>query len=191
MVGVLLACKAGKEESSSTTTASAAPVASVAAATPSATATDTASAAPSAKPAAKKGKLGKKSGSKALGKGARGGTGASRPSSASLNKTSSRTMGLGDAVTVDPDPCDSLPDRVAECDGKKIYYCQDHNLEMLDCNKTAQAADYTSGDCFESDSAKIADCLGCDVDDDGSVLCCDFGGLICCDDKGNCFDPAD
>lgn len=133
-----------------------------------------------------------KADSKPLGKGQRGGGGTTRPV-ASSNKTSTTTAGLGDAVdpAPDPDPCDGLPDRTAECDGKKLYYCQDHNLNVVDCNATAKSASYGSGDCVEAPADHITDCLGCDVDDDGSALCCDFGGTICCDDKGNCFDPKD
>ncbi len=131
-----------------------------------------------------------KAGSKPLGHGQRGGSGSSRPAATS-NKTSSTTAGLGDDVdpAPDPDPCDGQPDRIAECDGKKLYYCKDSNLQVVNCDTVAKQASYTSGDCVEAPSDHITDCLGCDVDDDGSVLCCDFGGTICCDDKGNCFDP--
>lgn len=133
-----------------------------------------------------------KAGSKPLGHGNRGGSGSSRPQSSS-SKTSSTSAGLGDPVDPppDPDPCDGLPDREAECDGKKLYYCQDHNLSVVNCDTVAKQAAYTSGDCVEAPSDHITDCLGCDVDSDGSVLCCDFGGTICCDEKGDCFDPKD
>jgi len=146
----------------------------------------------SAKPATPAKTKRTKAGAKPLGKGTKGGSGGSRPT-ASSNKTSSTTAGLGDDVdpAPDPDPCENQPDRVAECDGKKLYYCQDHDLMVVNCDSVAKQASYTSGDCVEAPSDHITDCLGCDVDDDGSVLCCDFGGTICCDDKGNCFDPKD
>jgi len=191
VLAVVLACKSGKDDTPTATSAT--PVTSAAATAPPASTSAAASASETTPTPGKKKKLPGKTGSKSLGKGSRGGTGPSRPSSATILKTSTRTMGLGDDVTPkpNPDPCDSLPDRVAECDGKRIYYCQEHDMETLDCNKMAQSAGYTSGDCFESTSGGIADCLGCDVDDDGKVLCCDFGGLICCDNDGNCYDPPD
>ncbi len=158
---------------------------------PSATESAKPVATPTVKPAAKK-KTPSRAGSKPIGQAVRGGAGGSRPA-ASSNKTSSTTAGLGDLVSPapDPDPCDGLPDREAECDGKKLYYCQDHNLMVTDCNASAKAASYTSGDCVEAPSDHITDCLGCDVNDDGEALCCDFGNTICCDNNGSCFDPRD
>ena len=108
-------------------------------------------------------------------------------------KTSSTSFGLGDDVepAPNPDPCESLPDRLAECDGNKLYYCKDHDLQVLDCNATAKAADYSSGSCIEAPGDHLADCLGCDTNVDGEAMCCDFGNTICCDSSGMCFDPKD
>ena len=88
---------------------------------------------------------------------------------------------------VDVVDCSKLPDNVAECDKDKLYFCDDKELFVVDCNAEAKFGGAASGGCFEGE--KFIDCLGCGRAADGTNVCCDLTTSVCCDDAGDCWAP--
>ncbi|GAC1538492.1 MAG: hypothetical protein NVS3B10_29640 [Polyangiales bacterium] len=84
------------------------------------------------------------------------------------------------------DVCDDEPNGAAECDGDRLLFCHDHTLFQVDCNKAAKKAGFNlGGSCFERSDQ--VDCMGCELADDGSTVCCDNENGICCDQDGFCW----
>jgi hypothetical protein len=116
-----------------------------------------------------------------------GGQGATLPSAQSLRTpepSTDRQMRHRAQASAD---CSKLPDNAAECDGKTMYFCDDQQLWMVDCDAEAKFSGVTSGSCFEGE--KFVDCLGCTTADDGSQACCDFEMTVCCTPQGDCYSP--
>jgi hypothetical protein len=118
----------------------------------------------------------------------RGGSGPTRPSNLS-KKLSERGTDRESRTpaTVDMVDCNAAVDNAAECDGDKMFYCDDQQLWQVDCNAEAQHGGVASGGCFEAET--FTECLGCDVTADGSQACCDFEMTVCCDKDGSCYSP--
>ena len=118
----------------------------------------------------------------------RGGSGPVRPS-ASSKKLSERGTDrqMRQPATVDMVDCNAAPDNSAECDGDKMYYCDDQQLWQVDCNAEAKQGGVANGSCFEAET--FTECLGCDTTQDGSAACCDFQMTVCCDKDGACYSP--
>lgn len=118
----------------------------------------------------------------------RGGSGPTRPSATSKRLSERGTdREMRQPATVDIVDCSAAPDNVAECDGDKLYYCDDKQLWAVDCNAEAKQGGVASGGCFEAET--FTECLGCDATADGSQACCDFQMTVCCDKDGSCYSP--
>lgn len=119
----------------------------------------------------------------------KGGSGDTRPSASSAKTSEAATdRQMRKASTVDKVDCTGAGmDNAAECDGDKLYFCDDKQLYYVDCNEESKFAGLAGGSCFEGE--KFIDCLGCDKADDGSTACCDFQLSVCCDEAGNCYSP--
>lgn len=118
----------------------------------------------------------------------RGGSGATRPSATSKKLSERGTdRESRQPATVDMVDCNAAPDNAAECDGDKLYYCDDKQLWQVDCNTEAKQGGVASGGCFEAET--FTECLGCDATADGSQACCDFEMTVCCDKDGSCYSP--
>ncbi|MFO0549059.1 MAG: hypothetical protein U0271_11780 [Polyangiaceae bacterium] len=151
--------------------------------------TSSSSSSASKKGGKKKKKLPKKGAGKSAGKGKKGGDGSKTPK-ADDKKAPAATTGATDKKKVDPpaegNPCESVPDGTASCDGNSVYFCAEKQLYQVDCDAHAKEAGFDSGTCFETDG--VTDCLGCGQTE-GGVVCCDASGTICCDEEGNCVAP--
>ena len=118
----------------------------------------------------------------------RGGTGGIRPATDSKKLTEHGTdRMMRQPATADVVDCTKTPDNAAECDGDKMYYCDDQQLWMVDCNAEAKQGGVAGGSCFEAET--FTECLGCDTASDGSSVCCDFEMSVCCDKDGACYSP--
>jgi hypothetical protein len=118
----------------------------------------------------------------------KGGSGVTRPNAASKKLSEAGTdRETRKPATLDVVDCTALPDNSAECDGTKMYFCDDQKLWVVDCDAEAKFGGVSSGSCFEAEN--FTECLGCDTADDGSNVCCDFEMSVCCDASGACYSP--
>ena len=94
---------------------------------------------------------------------------------------------MREPAKVDAVDCSKVPDNAAECDGNKMYYCDDQKLWVVNCDAEAKFGGVGSGGCFEAET--FTECLGCGKAADGSDACCDFEMTVCCDASGACYSP--
>ena len=121
--------------------------------------------------------------------GKKGGSGESKPAAGS-HKASDKTVNASQRKKVDDpaDPCEKLPDGVAECAGNTLLFCDDKELWSLDCSVLMPAAYpdlFSTGTCYETPT--LTDCMGAGVADDGYVDVCTSDLSLCCDDSGDCY----
>jgi len=118
----------------------------------------------------------------------KGGSGATRPGPTSKKLSEAGTdREMRKAATLDVVDCTKVPDNAAECDGQRMYYCDDQALWYVDCDAEAKFGGVSSGSCFETET--FTECLGCDTSTDGAAACCDFEMTVCCDGTGACYSP--
>jgi hypothetical protein len=118
----------------------------------------------------------------------KGGSGATRPGPTSKRLPEAGTdREMRKPATIDMVDCTTVADNAAECDGSKMYFCDDQKLWVVDCDAEAKFGGVAAGNCFEADN--FTECLGCDTASDGSSVCCDFLMTVCCDGSGACYSP--
>ncbi len=124
-----------------------------------------------------------------LGRAIRGGSGDTRPQIFSRRLTEPSTdrqlrkPALADRV----DCADPKMDNASECDGDKLYFCDDRALWVVDCDAETKLSGLPGGSCFEGET--FTNCLGCAKTDDGTDVCCDFLLTTCCLADGTCYNP--
>jgi hypothetical protein len=129
-------------------------------------------------------------GGKPAGKGTKGGTGSTSPSSGSGTAGAATTgSSAKQAVASDggTNPCADVPDGRAVCGSTtELYLCTGQQLYVVDCNAVSQGAGYGAGACYQTDS--VTDCFGCTTGDQGTVCCAAPQGnqALCCDDSSSC-----
>jgi hypothetical protein len=121
--------------------------------------------------------------------GKKGGAGEKKPSAGS-HKAADKTINASQRKKVDDqgDPCESLPDGVAECAGDTLFFCDDKELWALDCATLMPAAYpelFSAGTCYETPT--LTDCMGAGLAEDGYVDVCTSDLSLCCDDSGDCY----
>ncbi len=118
----------------------------------------------------------------------KGGTGSNVPGANSKRLSERGTdRQMRKPAMVDKADCTTAPDNSAECDGNNLYYCDDQQLWVVDCDAEAKFGGVAGGSCYEAET--FTECLGCDKASDGSQTCCDFEMTVCCDPSGACYSP--
>jgi hypothetical protein len=118
----------------------------------------------------------------------KGGTGSTVPGASSKRLSERGTdRQMRKLAVVDKADCTTAPDNSAECDANSMYYCDDQQLWVVDCDAEAKFGGVNSGSCYEAEA--FTECLGCDKASDGSQACCDFEMTVCCDPSGACYSP--